>query len=136
MSPFCAICLASGLLWLFAEWRPRRRWMTATGDREVLSLEEMYSRHFHGALDRDVALPILAFMEENLEVPLGRLRPEDRLESLNWSCIDSQVDYLFMVTPDIVQGVPLSDLEERMRHVRTVGDYVLAVAGMSSPSAV
>lgn len=106
------------------------------GERELLSMDDFCSRFYSGEdLPRERILDVLQDLSEALEIPAGKLRPNDRflveLAPLKntWGSIDDTDFSLMLLTKRLEKkyGVPID-----MKAVKTIDDYIRAASSLPS----
>lgn len=123
MLQLASIILCATLLWLATDWYPRARLMKKSRSRKLLSLEAMYDEYFQDA-DKASVMSSLEFFQQNVDFPVGLLRPEDGMDTLNWGLPEGSLDYLYTATAALLSSVPTNTLESELANVETVRDYI------------
>lgn len=105
-------------------------------DRENLSLEALYQRHFFDTgLPFETVSKALEEIADDCAVPIGLLRPNDRFEQelrpIAWY---ESVDYLRDLQLNLIEKVGRGAPVSPPITINTVRDYVLASARMSTSS--
>lgn len=114
------------------------RWIKARRfrDRENLSLEVLYQRHFFDTgLPFETVSKALEEIADDCAIPIGLLRPNDRFEqelrAIAWY---ESVDYLRDLQLNLIEKVGKGPPVSPPITINTVRDYVLASARMSTSS--
>ena len=110
----------------------RRRVLARFSGRRELLLEDLRSECFGDLPDPARVKAALSLLETNLGLPVGLLRPGDRLRDLDYGVMDGQVDNLYEATAQFLGRVDLETLGKELEGVSTVGDFVALVARFES----
>ena len=142
MPPLLYLFAGAAAVCLMTYSYPRHRRRFKMKERKELSPSEMYSVFFSDDVDEQDALLALEMLGNCLDFPVGLLRPDDRLDSLNVGAMDRDIDYLYDLTATLLADIPLDHITERLAQLQTVEDYVIefarlrtGVEGKASPVA-
>ena len=128
-----ALVAVGTLLGVLTDRCSRRRVLARLSGRQELPLDSLCSEYFGHAVDPRKAQVALEFLDKNLGLPVGLLRPQDRLRDLDDGLPDGSVDYLFDATAQVLGHVDLETLQEELGSVTTVEDFVAFFARLHEP---
>jgi hypothetical protein len=130
MSPLIYLFAGGAAVCLITDLLPRYRRRSIMKTRKELSPNEMHSMFFSDDVNEQDVMLAFDLLGNSLDFPVGLLRPNDRLDSLNVGAIDRDIDYLYDLTAARLADIPLDHISERLAQVQTVGDYVIEFAGL------
>jgi predicted small integral membrane protein len=125
--------LAAAIVWEAQASKGRRRGLKG---RRELTLGEIYESYYaDSSISRDLVGQALEEISEELSVPLGKLRPEDRFDvelgpTPGWEYDDDVSDVMAHARRRLADSHASQDVSS----VRTVDDYVRLVARSAQPT--
>ena len=125
--------LAAAIVWEAQASKARRRGFK---DRRDLTLGEIYESYYaDSSISKDLVGQALQEISEDLSVPLGKLRPEDRFDvelgpTPGWEYDDDVSDVMARARRRLVD----SNASQDVSSIRTVDDYVRLVARSGQPT--
>ncbi len=125
--------VAVALVWEVQASKGRRR---ALKDRPELTVGEIYESYYaDSSVSRDVVIKALEEISEELSVPLGKLRPQDRFDvelgpAPGWEYDDDVNELMARARRRLAD----SGLVRDAAPIRTVDDYVRLVARSAQPA--
>lgn len=128
------VAAAVAIVWNVQASKGRR---SALKDRAELTVGEIYDSFYADSpISRDAVGQALEEISEDLSVPLGKLRPQDRFDvelgpTPGWEYDDDVSDVMARARRRLVDSGASQDLTP----IRTVDDYVRLVARSAHPAA-
>jgi hypothetical protein len=129
-----AVAVAAAIVWGAQASKGRRRTLR---DRPELSVGEIHASYYaDSSISKAVVERALGEISEDLGVPLGKLRPEDRFEvelgpARGWEFDDDLSDLAARARHRLAESGALPDVAP----IRTVDDYIRLVARAENPTA-
>lgn len=124
MGPMALILAGGVTIWILTEWLPRKRILKNWESREELSFDLIFVRFFNNRAERESIEDALQFLQAHLDIPIGLLRPEDKIADLNFGGIDGNIDYLYDATSSFFSELPRERVQLELGGVETVRDYI------------
>lgn len=134
VAAFLLLCASLVAYSTIHDWRQDRRLRLMLAGRELVDPESFGTRHFsHLPRGPMVAAAVRQLLDEHLEMDLGGLRPDDKLDYLiDW------IDPLFVdELATRLDFPPPKDWEEYcrlMEPLKTMGDFIAALASRTGPT--
>lgn len=126
MGPVASILAGGAMIWFLTEWLPRKRILKKWSSREDLSIDMLFARFFKNRAERESVEDALHFLQAHLDIPIGLLRPEDKLAELNFGGVEGNVDYLYDATSSFFFELPIERVRLELGGVETVRDFIAA----------
>jgi len=124
--------LAAAVVWEAQASKGRRRMLR---DRPELTIGEIYDSYYaDSSISKDVVGQALGEIAEDLNVPPGKLRPQDRFDvelgpTPGWEYDDDMSDIMARARRRLADSQDSPDVSS----IRTVDDYVRLVASSPTP---
>jgi|GEM_PF-5236991 len=139
MGHLIIILIIAGLVYYVAVAYPSKIKYKMFEQRECLSPEEFYEKFYsESKIRKQVLFDILQFMEKNLDLPISKLRPNDRFDKelaviIELEVVDDDISYFWDATFNrLYESAEKKqiDLKKALYSIKNIDEYIKTFASI------